>query len=46
MTWMLAVLLKPLGVVLFFGLVALAEVLILRAIPDGRIKRLLTKKLY
>lgn len=46
MTWILAVALKPLGVVLLFGLVALIEVLILRVIPDGKIKRLLTKRLY
>ncbi len=44
-TWHWALLLKPLGLLVFFTFIALLEWLILKLIPEGKLKRLLTKKI-
>lgn len=43
---MIAIVLKPLGVLVFIGIIAVFKWVAMRAIPEGRIKRLLFRKLW
>ena len=43
---MIAIVLKPLGVLVFIGIIAAFKWAAMRAIPEGRIKRLLFRKLW
>lgn len=43
-TWMWAILLRPLGVIVFIAIAAFLTWLIVRLVPEGRIKRLLLRK--
>jgi hypothetical protein len=44
--WAIAILIKPIALLIFFGFIVLPiKLLFQRIIPDGRIKRLLFKRL-
>jgi hypothetical protein len=43
--WHWTLLLKPLALFVFFAFIGLLEWLILKLIPEGKLKRLLTKKI-